>query len=90
MSPAASSDRFRLHGRVKMVEGRWYAVVTITGIDGTELPATDYMGPEGGLATQDEALVYYYEKVRPALDEVAERARLAGGTAEKIGGPTLH
>ncbi len=89
MSTAKTSDRFRIRGRVSMMEGRWYSIVTVVGIDGTKHPGSTFKGPEGGFATEQEALTYYYEKVSPALDEVADRARMVGGSCERVE-PTLH
>lgn len=82
--------KFRLRGRVLLIKGRWYSVVTVTGLGDTDHPGTHHMGPEGGLATEEEAMIFYYEKVKPALEKVAERAREAGGSAKKLSEPTLH
>lgn len=90
MSPAKQDQRFRLRASVKRIAGRWYSTVTVTGIGGTRLPPSEYLGPEGGLATEKEALVYYQERVKPALKEIGERALEAGGSFEKIFEPTLH
>lgn len=82
--------KFRIRGRTSLIKGRWYAVVTVTGIEGTDHPPTNHMGPDGGCATEDEALVFYYEKVKPALEEVAKRAKEAGGSCKRLSGTTLH
>ncbi len=90
MSPAKQDQRFRLRASVIRREGRWYVTVVVTGIRGTRLPPSEYLGPDGGLATEQEALVYYIERVKPALKEIGERAEQAGGSFEKIFEPTLH
>jgi hypothetical protein len=91
MSPAKAPDsKFRIAGSVKRIGARWYAVVTIHGIDGTNYPVREYRGPDDGLATEQEALIYYFEKVKPTLAEVAARASKAGGHCKTVHEPTLH
>jgi hypothetical protein len=82
--------RFQIRGTVELIDGRWYSVVTIGGIDGTDMPTEEYTGPTGGLDTEADALTHYYEVVRPKLLEIATQAKAVGGSLVKVNEPTLH
>lgn len=84
-------QKFRVKGGVVERDGRWYASVAIWPNERhTGPPIQEYLGPKEGFETSDEALVYYYERVKPNLRQLSARVKEAGGTCETVRQPTIH
>ncbi len=84
-------QKYRVAGGVVKRGGRWYASVAIWPIEKVnEPPISEMLGPDGGLDSADEALVYYTRRVKPNLRQLGQRVKEAGGTCELVRQPTLH
>jgi len=76
---------------LRRVDGRWYVVVSIwDNEDASGPPVQEYVGPNGGFATENEALASHHEKVRPITAKMIAEAEADGVEVETILKPTLH
>lgn len=84
-------DTCRLKAGLRQIKGRWYCSVMIWDNEHCEGPPLDErIGPEGGLDTRTEALIYYHEKCRPIMEMLIADAEADGVEVETLIKPTLH
>jgi (2Fe-2S) ferredoxin len=70
---------------------RWYVVVSIWDNGAAAgKPTHEAAGPSGGLDTEEEALGYYYEKVKPTIDKMIAAAEANGADIERKISTLLH
>ncbi len=88
-----SDENFRIKGGVcRYADGRHYAFIRVWENDTAEgPPAREMRTPKGGFATQDEAVLYYHERVRPEVSAILGRAEdEAGASITTIKRELLH
>ncbi len=89
----AEDDVARLKVGLRHVaaENRWYVVVAVwDNPHATGPPMDEKLGPEGGLATEAEALIFFHEKVKPIMDDIVEEHEKEGGECDHVIKEVLH
>lgn len=70
---ASEEPSCRLKSGLRIIDGRWYVVVSIWNNDeAAGEPLSEFVGPKGGFATKQEALISHHEKVAPITEKLMD------------------